>query len=269
MDLESKQLLERFSVNLRQLEQSYGATTLARGLAYFHEKKVIKTDRSLSLVDDEMLIVGAVSNGRGTHYLVRLRLYPGMDGLVVSSSCSCPVESDCKHGVALLFSFLSQLDTKQSGSKRASADLRAQVDNQRVTQWLEAVEGAEAERSHNAISDESDQPLNHMVHLLSLRSVDGQDELWIDSCRSRVLKKAATVNRPDCNIFIWLKAKFVMETSYSVSLMRYWSAILYRVSGTETLLVGIYRICHWVKHTLKYCYKQDVVFGKQKRITSR
>lgn len=189
MDLESKQLLERFSVNLRQLEQSYGATTLARGLAYFHEKKVIKTDRSLSLVDDEMLIVGAVSNGRGTHYLVRLRLYPGMDGLVVSSSCSCPVESDCKHGVALLFSFLSQLDTKQSGSKRASADLRAQVDNQRVTQWLEAVEGAEAERSHNAISDESDQPLNHMVHLLSLRSVDGQDELWIDSCRSRVLKK--------------------------------------------------------------------------------
>ena len=82
MDLESKQLLERFSVNLRQLEQSYGATTLARGLAYFHEKKVIKTDRSLSLVDDEMLIVGTVSNGRGIHYLVRLRLCPGLDGLV-------------------------------------------------------------------------------------------------------------------------------------------------------------------------------------------
>lgn len=185
MDLKAKALLALFTIDPQALLNTYGQATLVRGLDYYNKGRVHDIDQALATADDGVVITGRVNNGRGKNYVVRLELYPGKRGLAARSDCNCPVGDECKHGVALLFTFLSQLKALDSDPVQE----RVSVENQQVVQWLSGIEGSEAALNVNFMPHDVYEPEFHMVHLLSIRSFHGKQVLWVESSKSRVLKK--------------------------------------------------------------------------------
>ncbi|WP_040503945.1 SWIM zinc finger family protein [Leucothrix mucor] len=187
MDLKTKELLTLFTIDPQELLNTYGQATLVRGLDYFNKERVQDIEQALPTADDGVVIVGRVSNGRGKTYVVRLELYPGKRGfgLAARSDCNCPVGDECKHGVALLFTFLSQLKALDSDPEQEQIS----AESQQVVRWLAGIEGAEDTLNVSAMTDERYQPEFHMIHLMSIRSFHGKPVLWIESVKSRVLKK--------------------------------------------------------------------------------
>jgi superfamily II DNA or RNA helicase len=76
------------------IEDYYDATTFARGYGYLQEGRVV------SLSTKPTGITGVVQGTRRTPYqaVIRLPPHPGY----LETSCTCPMDSDCKHVVATL-----------------------------------------------------------------------------------------------------------------------------------------------------------------------
>jgi superfamily II DNA or RNA helicase len=116
----------------------FSSATYARGRAYARELRA-ELQHVVARTGGVRLI-GRVLGSAGRMYHTELwldsdgdnRLYPA------DSSCSCPVGFDCKHAVALLLTFMQQVDiespaaivgaTASHGSGGASAELRSWLD---------------------------------------------------------------------------------------------------------------------------------------------
>ena len=89
----------------RELDEVCGTVTVARGLAYAKQGRVVE----LEVADDGTDATGWVAGSAGQTYVTRVVLHavaepvPGRRPLQRwSSSCSCPVGGDCKHAVAVV-----------------------------------------------------------------------------------------------------------------------------------------------------------------------
>ena len=88
----------------RELDEVCGTVTVARGLAYAKQGRVVE----LELSDDGTKATGWVGGSNGQTYTTNVSLTsvatPGVGRLELrrwASSCSCPVGGDCKHAVAV------------------------------------------------------------------------------------------------------------------------------------------------------------------------
>ncbi len=88
----------------RELDEVCGTVTVARGLAYAKQGRVVE----LELSDDGSDATGWVGGSNGQTYTTRVRLSPvatpaagRLELRRWSSACTCPVGGDCKHAVAV------------------------------------------------------------------------------------------------------------------------------------------------------------------------
>ena len=93
-----------------------GTATFGRGQLYFQRGAV----RSIVMSADT--IVGRVAGSRGSPYDVLVTTEPGPDGSTWASSCSCPMEWDCKHVVAVVIKGrqMARGDMSRDPSRKAS-----------------------------------------------------------------------------------------------------------------------------------------------------
>src|SRR5512138_1907665 len=83
-----------------EIAQQVGPRTFSRGLAYAAERRV----RSIASRPDGLMLLGTVEGSGSETYqaIITARPHPKGRSHLWSGRCSCPVEHDCKHAVALL-----------------------------------------------------------------------------------------------------------------------------------------------------------------------
>ncbi len=185
MNQQDKQLLEILSIDFNAFEEDFGKATINRGIAYYKSKKATVAETFEQ--GNTIRIIGVVSGSGRNQYETTLEIQPDLFGITVASTCSCPVYLDCKHGVALLFSFLQMVDSQQD------------TDDEEVDDWLDYIDQNEQKDSlqHHSIN----QPISipdkaknqyHVIYLLNLtipKYEDDDEGLYIQVCKARLLKK--------------------------------------------------------------------------------
>ncbi|RRR66015.1 MAG: hypothetical protein EI684_21510 [Candidatus Viridilinea halotolerans] len=98
-----------------QWQRSFDARSLTRGQGYARQGRVRHGTRPEQ--EGEMLVLRAQVDGSGrSRYLTSLAVDPHNPPMGVVSDCSCPVGRQCKHAVAVIQSFIDELEA--NGSKR-------------------------------------------------------------------------------------------------------------------------------------------------------
>jgi superfamily II DNA or RNA helicase len=92
-----------FIVTKRDIERNFYGTDLKRGLEYFNEGRVLSLN--IETVDDQKFIVHSTVFGKLKHqYQQEITVEINPEGRVeIEGICTCPVEFDCKHSVAVCF----------------------------------------------------------------------------------------------------------------------------------------------------------------------
>ncbi|MDN2696240.1 DEAD/DEAH box helicase [Janthinobacterium sp. SUN073] len=89
-----------FDFTAADVAASFDAGTLHRGRDYVRRGKV------LAVTADGDAIKGKVSGSGGQRYRQTVRIKPGPRGVRFDGDCSCPMDYNCKHVVALLLRYL-------------------------------------------------------------------------------------------------------------------------------------------------------------------
>lgn len=92
-------------VTVPQIIRQAGHRTYQRGVAYQHNREVIR----YSYDEDERTLTGLVNGSTIIPYEVTVRFFPAVSGSATfTARCTCPVLTDCKHAVALMLTALDR-----------------------------------------------------------------------------------------------------------------------------------------------------------------
>ena len=108
------------------IQKRFDPGTFARGADYARKGMVVSIDPAPDGVEGEVRGSGRVT------YSVNVRIASTPRGLIFSGLCSCPMQSDCKHAVALLLAALTP-----ARAPAPAAASRAAVTNPLAEAWLE------------------------------------------------------------------------------------------------------------------------------------
>ena len=113
-----KTQLDRFAdLTWNDLEEWAGGKIVSRGKKYQRQGRVC----DLAVAEDKGLIAWVEGTER---YATKVVMDD--DGLL-DSSCTCPYELDCKHGVAVVIEYLKRIDDNQSFPKASRDDTRLKI----------------------------------------------------------------------------------------------------------------------------------------------
>ena len=193
MNTHSAQLLETLEIDPDYLEDSFGEATVNRGINYFNQNKVTAITEVSEGDDGSLEVTGKVSGSGRKHYQTTINVRASRYNIEVSSVCSCPVSTNCKHGVALLFTFARML---KSQADLMGEDILA-TKNDYVDEWLEAIELSEDQNqkgnSSNGLMIKPETTAQyHVIYLLNIveSNYKGDSEgLSIRVVKARALKK--------------------------------------------------------------------------------
>ena len=196
MNKKDKKLLTLLDINPKYLEDEFTTTTVNRGLKYFNDGHVKDiTGLSPPTEQDEVLSIEGVVAGRDARlYKTIVNIELDIFGVDIDSRCSCPVEHNCKHGIALLFAFLNASSQQQNTSSAANDNDLTKSDIE-VEQWLQAIEQIEEEQESNInIAPPSPEVENfHLIYILEdyqPRYIGENNEgLAVRYVKARALKK--------------------------------------------------------------------------------
>lgn len=190
--------------------------TVARGRAYFDAGKATVSDVSSGI------IAGIVRGGRAKPYRVFVSFAGKGANRVVRGSCSCPVGSNCKHAVALLFQ--AQKEGKVEGLPGAvevlpdaRPDARPEVEPQ-VARWLDDLAQV-AVRNDETYPDDVRQRL---MYVLSVRtSPKGIRQAVVELRSVRLLKdgtfsSAINATYDPANVLQASVAKFLRSSDITI-----------------------------------------------------
>ena len=136
MNVTDKSLLQTIDIDPFDFEGDFGDKTITRGIAYYKRNMVSPLLSISDLKDDGLVIKGQIKGSGHNVYQCELIIVPNMFSTSVSSWCDCPVEIDCKHGVALLFHYLH---LKKQPEKKPTP----LTDENRIDQWLNFIKNQE------------------------------------------------------------------------------------------------------------------------------
>ena len=188
---QNRQLLEALEIDPNYFEDIFDKRTVNRGIVYFKRNRVKAITEISDKKGDVLDISGEVAGSGRNVYRTTVSVKPTLFGTEVSSWCSCPVGYNCKHGVALLFTFLNtmaqQMDGLSEGGSFFGGDY---VDN-----WLDYIESNEQADSLQT-QDEQLKLLQtaqyHVIYILNLVTAEFEDDdagLVLRVMKARVLKK--------------------------------------------------------------------------------
>ena len=191
-----QKLSSKFSLNIEATKANFGKETVKRGVEYFTQARVGKITKITELNDGSLAVEGIV-HGRN-EYQTRFIFRENKGQKIPVSYCNCPVSNNCKHGIALLYEFLSQ----KAGVTELPASEEIYSDDAEVDEWLKTLEASE--NVLEAPEDEDDDLFDieyHIVYELHYEN-DNSSEVIVKPHKVRLLKnggygKAAEVSSHD------------------------------------------------------------------------
>jgi len=179
----------------RDLTKSFDSATQNRGREYVNAGRILQ-----AWYDADGQLMGTVRGSRKKPYEVEICFIPRQGGTWIQSTCTCPVEDQCKHGAALAFFALhNEVDLDEEEEQEQLDELAAfesALKNLRpapasleikppgnVRNWLEHVKNARADE--NAASPEAKQ---HVFYRLQLEPIDGVQVPTVQPINRNILK---------------------------------------------------------------------------------
>ncbi len=185
------ELLEYIGISVNYLNQIFGIKTVQRGSNYFRNNAVLSLKDIASSEEQVSLILsGEVAGSRSTPYQTILKLSPVNNALSIKSSCSCPVDINCKHGVALLLLFI------HSFTKQVLEDGTETKAEEEVDAWLDFLE-EEQDSWTQQTAQLTTTPqwrankLYHVIYILDTHAPTFKDDdrgLYVKAIKCRILK---------------------------------------------------------------------------------
>ncbi len=111
-------------------QQSFDPGSLARGMGYARQGRVREGTR-LERQGDLLVLRAQVDGSGRSRYGTNLAVDPGNPEMGVISDCSCPVGRQCKHAVAVIGTFIDEMEANGIPERDATARLE-----QRWEAWL-------------------------------------------------------------------------------------------------------------------------------------
>lgn len=135
----------------KEIRRVCGGATFERGRRYFDQGHVLELSTHKS--KEATLLRASVAGTRSRPYEVSASVSAVTADL--RGSCSCPMEEDCKHVVAVLLKYRSDVEdlAKPAGDKKERSSSSAQVDRREWQAWLDLVEADESRESESASKD--------------------------------------------------------------------------------------------------------------------
>ncbi|CAA6809091.1 MAG: COG0553: Superfamily II DNA/RNA helicases, SNF2 family [uncultured Thiotrichaceae bacterium] len=196
MNNEQKDILAFFDIDAQDLYESFGQRTVQRGLTYHNKGQVIEL-RDLQLADQstsDFVATGIVKGSNAQVYETRVLISNGYRGLELSSNCSCPVGYNCKHGIAVFFTFGGMIQKAAAGD--IPDDLKEEAEDQAIEQWFESLKDLDklessGIQSTEAALQEKKGITHHVVYILEYYQgqYNQEEGLSVKPVKARVLKK--------------------------------------------------------------------------------
>ncbi len=193
-------LLEQLGIDVDNLKRHFNDQSIYQGIACYINGKVLDIEEVYENDRGGLSVNGLVSGSRRQVYDTGINLTQHNNGLLsVDAECSCPVGLNCKHGIALLFDFITTLQQNRSelflnpDSPATEEAARATAEEQQVNAWLTAI--AENEHSTDLPARLADQEAKqkaqyHLVYVLDFTSsARGEQRCTITPLKVRQLKK--------------------------------------------------------------------------------
>ncbi|MDA1275881.1 MAG: DEAD/DEAH box helicase [Verrucomicrobia bacterium] len=246
----------------RAMHADFDSITLAKGTIYYQQRRVFgcvaTPDR-----DAGWFISASVRGSRATPYQVNVELFDDGGELGIESDCTCPVEFDCKHVVAVLEQIAAERDEwtnlEFAGNGFQNAKLPTlpspqTAPNPLLQSWLREISAA---ATKNTTGLEAPQPKEEPERLIYILR-HSQKRLMLELAVVRPLKKGGYGQARPCNFSTLLynsaPARFVRPVD--IQLVRKlmlaqrefnaYQPVLEGDDGVE-LLQGILATgrCHW------------------------
>lgn len=167
-----QQLLKQANIIPSELESRYGQKSVQRGVSYFNDGMVLDYQELASDDPKTTQVIGTVLGSYAADYETLIKLKKTGYRTSVSSYCDCPVHINCKHGIALLLSYLSNPTADSSDP---------------VTQWLEKLVSDKKEEIFELPSYGEDKPLKHDI-LYLLDADRNTHKPTVQLVKARILK---------------------------------------------------------------------------------
>jgi len=162
-------------VTKKIIESVYGSTIYYRGAAYFTSGQVVELEL-LEVEKNCIRFTSKVVNGNGKKYTQEVTIKKNAKPSL-SSTCSCPYESNCKHGAAALLQYIAdfhgefEIEEPLSGSKEEIIAALKGMDAFKVgeKELTQAYQMNENHMSKLKIEEEKrikNSPANHWLTLL-------------------------------------------------------------------------------------------------------
>ena len=190
----------------------------SRGLMLYRNQKVLSLD--IAPLDDAWLVEGEVQGSQRLPYEVSVDLVLAPDGGVTDwdSLCTCPVEFQCKHGVALTlkaaYQGLQAIDRELAAGRTPRAGAKAPTPEQleavrlatearreeaarleaegQLLQWLNSLDRAKGNRSRNPAAADGFQKQEQYLYLLKIIDSHGpQPQLRMEAVASALKASGA------------------------------------------------------------------------------
>ncbi len=192
MNRQQQELLQLLEISVEDLIDDYGSGAISRGIGYFRASKVLSF-KEMEVPNEptgSTVVSGTISGNYASTYQTTLTILRTDDFNHVFNRCSCPVSFCCKHGIALLFTYLNHLS---QFPERLSGDLNihaTEIDE--IDHWLSYINQSELENNTEEPSHEESKYQYHAIYILDLCTpnpvVDHQG-FCIRMVKARVLKK--------------------------------------------------------------------------------
>ena len=192
-----QKLSSKFSLNIEATKANFGKETVKRGIEYFSQGRVTKITKITELLDGSLSVEGIVSGRRD--YQTRFIFRENKGEKIPISYCNCSAGNNCKHGIALLYAFLSE----KAGVSNLPDSEEVYSDDAEVDEWLKSLEASE--NIEEAPDDDEDDDLfdieYHIVYELHFEN-DNSSEVIVKPFKVRLLKnggygKSAEVSSHD------------------------------------------------------------------------
>ncbi|WP_280564190.1 DEAD/DEAH box helicase [Chromohalobacter sp. 48-RD10] len=112
---------------------------LERGLRYARQGRVA-SGMSLEVEDDRIVLSAEVVGSQKQHYVTEVAVDADGSGNELLAGCSCPVGFGCKHAVALIQTFLDQMEDDHASQASPAREMESSRLTRDWEAWLERLE---------------------------------------------------------------------------------------------------------------------------------